>query len=159
MQPTVAQPVNTSNRSWSDVQDFLISRVGLLEGVVFSGGEPLMHSELPAWIDWCKCHGFGVGLHTSGVLPEALERVLPGLDWVGLDFKAPFSKYSGLCTLTNADTAVKTSLEIVIDSEIPYEIRTVYDQELLDSADIAEMRSVLLAIGATHWTIKPRLFV
>lgn len=158
MQPTADGLINTGHRSWSDVQKFIITRAGLLDGVIFSGGEPLIHSELPIWIDWCKHHGFKVGIHTSGVLPRALDRVLPHLDWVGIDFKAPFDKYDDFCTTPNSGNAVKTSLELVVNSEVPYEIRTVYDHKLLTLSNIKEMRDVLLTMDAKKWTIKPRLF-
>ena len=37
--------------------------------------------------------GFQVGLHTGGQFPERLARVLPQVDWVGFDVKAPWDAY------------------------------------------------------------------
>lgn len=68
---------------------WLKTRQGLLEGVVFSGGEPLLQKQLPEAADQLHRQGFEVALHTSGVYPERLAKVLPLIEWVGLDIKAP----------------------------------------------------------------------
>ena len=75
---------------WREVLDLLDSRRGLLDGVVFTGGEPTMHRGLGEAIDAVRAAGFGVGLHTSGCYPGALEDVLRDHrpDWIGLDVKA-----------------------------------------------------------------------
>lgn len=75
---------------WREVLDLLDSRRGLLDGVVFTGGEPTMHRGLGEAIEVVRAAGFGVGLHTSGCYPGALEDVLRDHrpDWIGLDVKA-----------------------------------------------------------------------
>ena len=76
--------------SWAGFVDLLGRRRGLLDGVVFTGGEPTMHRGLGAAIDEVHVLGFDVGLHTSGCYPEALGRILDDHrpDWIGLDVKA-----------------------------------------------------------------------
>lgn len=70
----------------------LCSRRGLLDGVVFSGGEPLSAPGLPQAIAEAHAAGFEVGLHTSGYLPSRLEKLvnnpLTRPDWIGIDVKA-----------------------------------------------------------------------
>ncbi len=73
---------------WREVRDFLTRRVGLLDAVVFSGGEPTAQNALAAAIPEVRALGFKIGLHTSGAYPERLRRLLPLLDWVGLDIKS-----------------------------------------------------------------------
>ena len=75
---------------WREVLDLLDSRRGLLDAVVITGGEPTMHRGLGEAIDAVRAAGFGVGLHTSGCYPGALEDVLRDHrpDWIGLDVKA-----------------------------------------------------------------------
>lgn len=79
-----------SDLEWSRLMDLLGARRGLLDGVVFTGGEPTMHRGLGAAIDAVRAAGYGVGLHTAGAYPGALARIVRGHrpDWVGLDVKA-----------------------------------------------------------------------
>lgn len=76
--------------SWAGFVDLLGHRRRLLDGVVFTGGEPTMHRGLGAAIDEVHVLGFDVGLHTSGCYPEALGRILDDHrpEWIGLDVKA-----------------------------------------------------------------------
>ena len=74
---------------WPEVLAFLKSRQGLLDGVVFSGGEPTLQAALPAALAEVRALGFQTALHTGGMYPERLHALLPLLDWVGLDIKGP----------------------------------------------------------------------
>jgi hypothetical protein len=60
---------------------WLASRRGLLDAVVFSGGEPTAQPGLSAAIDAVRALGFAVGLHTGGAYPRRLAEVLPKIDW------------------------------------------------------------------------------
>lgn len=74
--------------SWDEVMKLLSRRKGLLDGVVFSGGEPTVDHALPEAMRTVKSMGFEVGLHTGGSYPDRLAECLPLIDWVGLDVKA-----------------------------------------------------------------------
>ena len=76
---------------WEKFFEFLQSRKGILDAVVFSGGEPLVQDELKDQIEEVKSLGYKIGLHTGGYRPEALAKVLPLVDWVGFDIKAPLN--------------------------------------------------------------------
>ena len=85
------QDINTdSGFVWSKFVEFLKTRTKLLDAVVFSGGEPLVQNGLETAIKQVKELGFKIGLHTGGYRPEHLEKIIPLLDWVGFDIKAPF---------------------------------------------------------------------
>ena len=73
---------------WGDVEDLLSRRRGLLDGVVFTGGEALRQEAVLDAMARVKAEGFMVGLHTAGVYPRRLEAALGHVDWVGLDIKA-----------------------------------------------------------------------
>ena len=75
-------------RDFARILDWLASRRGLLDAVVFSGGEPTAQAGLPGAIDAVRAQGFAIGLHTSGAYPRRLAQVLPKVDWVGIDVKA-----------------------------------------------------------------------
>lgn len=79
---------------WADVLGLLRRRRGLLDGVVFSGGEATRQPALEEAMRQVRELGFGVGLHTAGPYPGRLERVLPLVDWLGLDVKALPESYA-----------------------------------------------------------------
>ena len=62
---------------WRDVLELLARRHGLLDGLVFSGGEPTRQRALVAAAAQVREAGFGVGLHTSGAYPSRLPALLP----------------------------------------------------------------------------------
>ena len=78
-----------TGKRWTDLLDLLHRRRGLLDGVVFSGGEPTLQTGLVEAVRTVKTMGYQVGLHTAGPYPDRLARLLPSLDWVGMDIKAP----------------------------------------------------------------------
>ena len=57
----------------SYIFEFLQKRVGKLDAVVITGGEPLIHVELEAFIRDIKELGFLVKLDTNGFYPEELK--------------------------------------------------------------------------------------
>ena len=78
---------------WQEVLTWLRRRVGLVDAVVFSGGEACMDSALARAMQDARALGFGIGLHTACIYPQRLQEVLPLVDWVGFDIKAPFADY------------------------------------------------------------------
>lgn len=72
-----------------DVFEFLKTRVGRLDGVVITGGEPCLQKDLPEFIKKIKSLGFAVKLDTNGSFPEMLAKVLPDIDYIAMDIKAP----------------------------------------------------------------------
>lgn len=81
--------------AWNEVMEFLKSRENLLDGVVFSGGEPTRHRGVESAMAEVKEFGFAVGLHTNGMYPGRLRSVVGAgvVDWVGLDIKAGREAY------------------------------------------------------------------
>nr|NLD41558.1 anaerobic ribonucleoside-triphosphate reductase activating protein [Actinomycetales bacterium] len=73
---------------WAGVVDLLGRRHGLLDAVVFSGGEATRQNSLGPAMAEVREMGFEVALHTAGAYPRRLAEVLPLVDWVGLDIKA-----------------------------------------------------------------------
>ncbi|WP_176085200.1 anaerobic ribonucleoside-triphosphate reductase activating protein [Martelella sp. HB161492] len=138
--------------SWDDVLGFLERRRGLLDGVVFSGGEPTAQAGLEAAIGDVRQRGFRVGLHTAGPYPDRLKRLLPLIDWVGLDIKAPFDDYETITQVPRSGEKARRSLMALLESGVDYSLRTTVHPELLDSAAIARISGELagLAADATH---------
>ena len=109
---------------WPEIIEFLEARKGLLEAVVFSGGEPTLQNELPEAVDEIKKMGYLIGLHTAGVYPERFAKLLPRLDWVGLDIKALAEDYQALTGAPAAGESAWKCAQMLVSSGLPHQIRT-----------------------------------
>ena len=139
---------------WSQVLAFLQSRRGLLDGVVFSGGEPTLQAALPAALAEVRAMGFATGLHTGGMYPERLAAVLPLLDWVGLDIKGPLQAYDGITGVPGSGKRAWESLQLVVQSGVPYECRTTWNPALFDLDALQDLGETLVDSGVTHWALQ-----
>lgn len=146
------RPAKGDGPAWDEIFSFLKTRQGLLDGVVFSGGEPLLQSGLPDAIGEVRALGFRVALHTGGPSPERFARVLPMLDWVGFDIKAPFDLYDTITGIAGSAVAAKESLILLLQSGVKHQLRTTVHPKLLDSDAIARLNADLkmLGCGPTH---------
>jgi pyruvate formate lyase activating enzyme len=111
--------------SWDEVEGFLLKRRGLLDAVVFSGGEPTLQVQLKPAIETVKRMGYLVGLHTAGIVPAHLKRVLPLLDWVALDLKAPFERHEEVTQVAGSARRARESMELILASGVACRFHTV----------------------------------
>ena len=143
---------------WPKFIEFLQSRRKLLDGVVFSGGEPLVQEGLETAIREVKAIGYAIGLHTGGYRPEHLKKILPLLDWVGLDIKAPFNaEHYGKAIGIDAESQlpkIRESLILLQESGIDFECRTTCDPRILDIADIAAIGQSLSDLGVKKYFLQ-----
>ena len=136
------------------VLDFLETRVGLLEGVVFSGGEPLLQVHLYDAMRLVKSMGYSIGLHTSGCIYEHFIRVLPIVDWVGFDIKQIFNKYSSVTQINNLEFQVFKSFKALVNSNIEYELRTTVDTRYISYEDLLNIAKFLTKNKVKEWTLQ-----
>ncbi|MDK9719982.1 MAG: anaerobic ribonucleoside-triphosphate reductase activating protein [Rhodospirillales bacterium] len=132
---------------WMETLKFLASRQGLLDGVVFSGGEPLLQAGLAAAMADVWNMGFKVGLHTAGPKPARLAQVLPLVDWIGFDVKAPFADYERVTGVAGSGRLAWKSLELMAGSGVSFQLRTTLDKRLLTDRDLARLKRDLDALG------------
>lgn len=135
--------------AWRDVLAFLESRRGLLDGVVFSGGEPTMQQGLPEAIRAVRALGFDIGLHSAGPYPDRLAAVLPLVDWVGFDVKAAFGEYDRITRVPRSGERASASLRHLLASGVACDLRTTVDPHLLDDAALARLHADLAPFGAS----------
>jgi len=140
--------------SWPSIIEFLKSRVGLLDAVVFSGGEPTLQPALLDAVSQVRALGFRVALHTAGMAPERFAQLLPLLDWVGFDVKAPFADYARITGVEGSGDSALESLRLLLASHLPYEVRTTLHPALLSLADMLALKSQLLALGVSTFAVQ-----
>jgi pyruvate formate lyase activating enzyme len=139
---------------WGATLDWLRRRRGLLDAVVFSGGEPTLHVALPDAIASVRDLGFAIGLHSAGAMPGRLAAVLEAVDWVGLDFKAPFARYQAVTGSAASGDKARQALDTVLGSGVAYELRTTLHPALLGDEDLLAMAEELRARGVRRWVIQ-----
>ncbi|THF65447.1 anaerobic ribonucleoside-triphosphate reductase activating protein [Pseudothauera nasutitermitis] len=141
-------------RPWQAVLDFLARRRGLLDGVVFSGGEPTLQAALPEALREVRAMGFETALHTAGMYPERLAAVLPLLDWVGLDIKAPAQHYDAITATPGSADAVQRSLDLLLASGVEHECRTTWHAGLFSREELDRLGDGLKARGVRRWQVQ-----
>ncbi|MDO9075286.1 MAG: anaerobic ribonucleoside-triphosphate reductase activating protein [Rubrivivax sp.] len=142
---------------WPDVLAMLTRRVGLLDGVVFSGGEPTLQRRLGDAVAEVRALGLQTGLHTAGIYPARLAALLPALDWVGFDLKTDLddaAAYDALAGSHHSAAAVRRSLDALLASGVAYEIRTTYHPLLIGDAALLAMAQTLQDLGVTQWVLQ-----
>lgn len=141
--------------SWDLFVNFLKTRQGKLDAVTFSGGEPLVQDGLSEAIKDVKALGFKIGLHTGGYRPEHLAKILPLVDWVGLDIKAPFEaeKYKSIVGVDQLDK-VEKSLNLLLESGVDFECRTTCDPRFLTSEDLFSIAKELHKRGVKKYFLQ-----
>jgi pyruvate formate lyase activating enzyme len=140
--------------AWSNICDHLQRRRDLLEAVVFSGGEPLLQAALEPAIRDVRAMGYQTALHTAGVSPQRLQRLLPELDWVGLDIKAAPDAYEDVTGVATAGDKAWDSLRILAASNSPFEVRTTVWPELMGVQDVRDLSARLVTEGVRHFALQ-----
>lgn len=148
------RPRSGAGLPWEEILRWLEPRRGFLDAVVFSGGEPLLQAGLREAMGQVKALGFEIGLHTGGCDPQALREVLPVLDWVGLDIKAPRYAYDRITGVPKSGQAAWEALELLGRSGVPHEIRTTCHPDLLSEPDLVALAGALAQSGAQAWTMQ-----
>ena len=121
------------------VLSFLKKRVGILDGVAVTGGEPLLHKDIGDFLQKVKDRGFAVKLDTNGFFPDRLEELLRAglVDYAAMDIKNRPEKYALTCGLEKVDLAkIEKSIHLLMDGGIEYEFRTTVVKEFHETEDI-----------------------
>ena len=136
---------NYNEISFDSIYEYLKKRVGILDGVCITGGEPLIHADIKDYIKKIKDLGYLVKIDTNGCNPKLLKELidLKLVDYIAMDIKNIYSKYditSGV--KVNIDN-IKESISIIENSGIDYEFRTTIVKEFHSTQDIKEILSYI----------------
>ncbi len=124
-----------------DIIEFLKKRVGLLDGVCITGGEPLLQKELPEFMSEVKELGFFIKLDTNGSYPEKLKGIVHSglVDYIAMDIKNSPNKYS-ITAGTEIDVSIiKESVDFIMSCGVDYEFRTTVVSPYHEPEDFEEI--------------------
>lgn len=120
---------------------YLKKRKNVLDGVVVSGGEPLIHKDIEDLIRKIKDLGYKVKLDTNGSNPDKLKDLIDKklIDYVAMDIKMPLKKYETITKVKINTDLIKKSIDILMSSGIPHEFRTTIVKEFHTHSHIKEI--------------------
>ncbi|MFA6860175.1 MAG: anaerobic ribonucleoside-triphosphate reductase activating protein [Clostridia bacterium] len=132
---------------------FLKQRIGKIDGVVITGGEPTIQSDLKEFIKKIKALGFLVKLDTNGSNPQVIEELLKDklLDFVAMDIKAPKEKLKIVACAEEFFEKIEKSIQIIITSGVSHEFRTT----VVPSLNLEDISSIVKMIkGAKSYALQ-----
>jgi pyruvate formate lyase activating enzyme len=124
-----------------EIFSFLKKRKNLLDGLVISGGEPLMQKDIVQFAEKVKKLGFLIKIDTNGMHPDKLKELIDKklVDYIAMDVKAPKKKYYSLTGVITDIKKIEESIEIIKNSKIDYEFKTTFAPRLLGKKDIIDI--------------------
>ena len=123
---------------FNEILEFLKTRKGLIDAVVFTGGEPTMEPDLKVKIKAVRDLGFLIKLDTNGTNPKIVESLLDEglIDYVAMDIKNCPNLYAETCGLKFINVEnIKKSISIIMAKAPDYEFRTTLVKEFHERMD------------------------
>ncbi len=131
--------LNKGKYSFDDLLEFFESRKNLLDGIVFCGGEPTLNAEVIDTAKELKKMGYKIKLDTNGLKPNIVKEMIKKdlIDYFALDFKASKNSFEQITKVRKNlfDEFLKT-LDLLIKSDLDFEVRTTYHSALFSKNDI-----------------------
>lgn len=142
----VLNPESFEEVPWAYIENYIEDNRDFLDGIVVSGGEPTIHSDLPDLLKKLKAMGLKIKLDTNGTNPDMLQMLIHEklIDYIAMDVKSPLTKkYSDLVGIDLDLDTIKRSIDLIESSGIDYEFRTTVVPILLSENDVLEIISEL----------------
>lgn len=138
----------------STVFEFLQNRIGKIEGIAISGGEPTIHNDLSKFCKVLKSMGFLVKLDSNGTHPNMLEAMIKQklVDFIAMDIKGPLGKYRQIADYPVNTAAIQHSIRLIIDSGLPHEFRTTIVKSQLSPCDFEAIGALIQ--GADRYALQ-----
>lgn len=138
-----------------DILNFLKKRVGKLQGIVISGGEPTLQIDLPDFTRKIKAIGYSVKLDTNGSRPKVLQQLIEEklVNFIAMDIKSPIDRYQEIVGVNVNPDHIRKSINIIRNSGLDYQFRTTFPKPLLKKKDIQGILSLIG--GDPHFQLQP----
>ena len=131
-----------SSIPFDEILSFLKTRVGLIDAVVVSGGEPTLMDDLVEKIEKIKELGFEIKLDSNGTNPNVLRELLRKnlINYIAMDIKNSEKMYPETTGVKNPlMDKIKESISLIMNSNIDYEFRTTLVAEYHSKESIEQM--------------------
>ncbi len=127
-----------------EVLSFLHKRRGVLGGVCITGGEPLLHEELPDLVARIKTLGYRVKVDTNGTFPERIRA--QRADYIAMDLKCAPERYPTLWPGAGSDAPqrIRDAIQIIRASTPRYEFRTTVAPGVVTVEDMHSIAELLM---------------
>lgn len=137
-----------------EILGYLAQRRNMIEGVVLTGGEPTLQPDLIPFIQKVHSMGYSIKLDTNGYQPTKLQEILQTgcVEYVAMDVKAPLALYNNVAGVAIQTNLIQKSLQILLQSNLPYELRTTAVKPLLSLEDLKTIAQEIA--GAPLWILQ-----
>jgi pyruvate formate lyase activating enzyme len=115
-----------------EVISYLKKRVGIVDGLCVSGGEPTLQKDLPNFLEKVKEIGLKIKLDTNGTRPDLIKYFHQSglVDYFAMDIKNDKDNYAKIIGFDSYNTLkVEQSVEYFLKSNADYEFRTTLISE------------------------------
>jgi len=163
----VLRPESLPDIAVGEVFRLLAERQGFVDGVVITGGEPTLQSDLADFVRELKSLGLSVKLDTNGYRPQSIQLLLQEklLDYVAMDVKGTLEKYPLVVGRRIEIEHIESSIQLILASEIEYEFRTTAVPEMVTVQDVETIarsiagarRYVLQQFRSSTSTLSPQI--
>ena len=126
-----------------EILSFLKKRLGVLDGVAITGGEPTLMSGLYDFIKEVKVMGYSVKLDSNGTRPDVLRRLIDDglVDYVAMDIKNSREKYAFTCGLPESYdlSKIEESIALLMEGRVDFEFRTTVAKPFHEAEDFVKI--------------------
>jgi len=126
---------------WEEIEKFLDKKVGWVDAIMITGGEPTIHADLPKVLKIIKGKGYLTGIATNGSNPEMLQKIIEDklVDRICMDVKSSLEKYPEACGSKVDMETIKKSAEIIKSGGVEYEFKLTLVPGLVQKEDMAKI--------------------
>ncbi|MHB9099831.1 MAG: anaerobic ribonucleoside-triphosphate reductase activating protein [Syntrophales bacterium] len=121
-----------------NVLSFLNKRIGKLEAVTVTGGEPTIQKNLERFLETLKRFGYLIKIDTNGSNSNVLEILIRKrlVDYLAMDIKGPLRRYGQIASIKMNTLNILRSIELITNSGIEHEFRTTVVRSQIDVEDL-----------------------